>query len=127
MEGLFNAIVQKAQSDLLLFMVLLCVVIVLVAKPLYKQLTDYLTLKEQQKITREGKLLDVIQGNSSIMAELKTLLTNTNENCRTCKIEQLSYFKRFEDKQDASALVLNDIENGIDTIAQNIAGITGKQ
>ena len=118
---------QKAQSDLLLFMVLLCVVIVLVAKPLYKQLTDYLTLKEQQKITREGKLLDVIQGNSSIMAELKTLLTNTNENCRTCKIEQLSYFKRFEDKQDASALVLNDIENGIDTIAQNIAGITGKQ
>ena len=127
MEGLFNAIVQKAQSDLLLFMVLLCVVIVLVAKPLYKQLTDYLTLKEQQKITREGKLLDVIQGNSSIMAELKTLLTNTNENCRTCKIEQLSYFKRFEDKQDASALVLNDIENDIDTIAQNIAGITGKQ
>lgn len=126
MENLFNAIVQKAQSDLLLFMVLLTIVAIFVAKPLYKQITDYLSRKEQQKNEREGKLLEVIQGNSSVMAELKTLLTNTNENCRTCKVEQLAYFKRFEDKQDATALVLNDIEHHVDLIAEKLSKV-GKE
>lgn len=120
MEGLFNSIVQKAQGDLLLFMVLLAVVIIVAIKLLYKPMSDYLTLKEQKKNEREGRLLEVIQGNSSVMSELKTLLTNTNENCRSCKSEQIAYFKRFEEKQDTNALVLNDIDHNIDTIAQNL-------
>lgn len=118
---LLKDIVQKAQSDVILFTIVLALIMFFVVKPLYVHLTKYLENKEKGRLDREEKLLNVIQGNSTVMAELKTLLTSTNENCHNCKTEQIGYFKRFEEKQDTTALVLNDLEHNIDTIAQNLS------
>lgn len=115
-----NNVVGKSDGGAILLAVIIAVVMIIILKLVYKPFTEHLEKKEQRKNEREAKLLEVIQGNSSVMAELKTLLTNTNENCRSCKTEQIAYFKRFEEKQDTAALVLNDIEHNIDTIAEKL-------
>lgn len=120
MENVLSGVVGKSDGGAILLAVIIAVVLIVLIKVLYKPVTEHLEKKEQKKNEREAKLLEVIQGNSSVMAELKTLLTSTNDNCRTCKTEQIAYFKTFENKQDAASLVLNDIEHNIDTIAQNL-------
>lgn len=113
MENIFSALIRKSQTDLLLALILFgfvtLILLLFVVKPMY------------------NKLIDVIKGNSTVMAELKALLTNTNENCRTCKAEQITYFKKFEDRQEQTALVLNDIEHHIDNIVEKITGIQQAQ
>lgn len=118
MENLFSALIGKAQSELFLFLILIAVVLAFVGKPMYKTVAEYRQKRKQQELDREGKLLDVISGNSSIMTELKVLLTSTNENCRTCRAEQMAYFKSFDNKQDSMSLKINDIEHNTGDILQ---------
>lgn len=104
-----GSIVGKAQSELFLFLILLIILVIIAMKPLLA----YFRSKKEQEAKREQNILTVITGNSTVMSELKTLLKETNDNCKDCKAEQLEAFQRVEDKNDANAIVLNDINHNL--------------
>lgn len=88
LEALAN-VATKSDNDIIVLVVVLSIVTVLLAVPFYKLIVKATASKRQQEISRESKLLDVIEGNSRVMAELKTLLSSTNANCQICKDEQI--------------------------------------
>jgi predicted Holliday junction resolvase-like endonuclease len=104
-----NNVIGKAQTELFLFLVLLTILLVVTIRPILA----YLNKRKLQETERENSILKVIQGNSSVMSELKTLLKETNENCKDCKSEQLLAFKRIEDRQESVALSINDIKHEV--------------
>lgn len=106
-----NALVDKAQSELFLFLILSMVLLFLIVRPLYLASLKAREISNNLQITREGKILDVVQGNSSVMMELKTLIQSSNDNCRVCRSDHISHFARMEEKQDSAAIVLGEIKN----------------
>jgi hypothetical protein len=116
-------IIGKAQSELFLFLILLSIVVIVLLKPLAKQFIDAIATRRTQENVREANIIEVIKGNSSVMAELKTLLKETNDNCSTCKTEQLARFQRIEDKSDSNAIVLNKINEIVHLFAGHTGGV----
>lgn len=114
-----GGIANKTSNDILLLTIVVAIVAIIVAIPLYKLIIKSTATRRQQEINRECKLLDVIEGNSTVMAELKTLLTSTNTNCNSCKTEQLAHFQRLEDTHLNTTLLLNAIDHNIQTITSN--------
>lgn len=100
-------IINKAQSELFMFLILLTILTIVVIRPIL----TYFKNKKEQETNRETNILKVITDNSSIMSELKTLLKESNENCKECKIEQVQAFQRIEDKQENQTLILTNINN----------------
>lgn len=113
-----SGIIGKAQSELFLAFILLVILVVVTARPTL----SYLKNRKEQEAKREENILTVIRDNSLIMAELKTLLGESNETCRECKTEQLATIHRMEKKHDDNALVLN----GIDHTLQELMRIRGQ-
>jgi hypothetical protein len=113
MENVLGAVVGRTTNDVLLLMVVIAVVAILIAVPLYKVVAKASTERRAQEIAREALILDVVKGNSAVMAELKGLLKETNENCGACKTDQVAFFQRIEDKQDLSTSILNEIRHEV--------------
>ena len=111
--GIVGAIIEKATSDVTLVVALIVVGTIIAGKPLYKLFSENLASKRKRESEREKNLLVVIQGNSTIMAELKTLLNNSARNCDACRVAQLAKFKHLEDMLLRGQLTLNDIKNTI--------------
>jgi hypothetical protein len=110
MENVLGAVVGRTTNDVLLLMVVIAVVAILIAVPLYKVVAKASTERRAQEIAREALILDVVKGNSAVMAELKSLLQESNDNCDNCRAAQLSLFKRLEDKQDIHTVLLTEIK-----------------
>jgi hypothetical protein len=109
-----QSIIGKAQSELFLAFILLVIMAVVTIRPAL----SYLKNKKEQETKREENILAVITDNSIIMAELKTLLKESNDTCKECKTEQLDSIHRMEKKHDDNALVLNDISHGVKEMVQ---------
>lgn len=94
--SLLSDVVGKTDGGAILLVVILAAILLVLAKPMYKLYISYLERKERSRLASEANLLEVIKGNSTILSELKTLLTSTNENCRSCKQEQIALFRDFD-------------------------------
>lgn len=101
-----NGITGKAQTELFLFLILGAILLIVILKPALA----YLKNRKEQEMKREEKILNVISGNSSVMAELKTLLKESNDACHDCKAEQLQILHRVEEKHNNNTLVLNQMD-----------------
>lgn len=111
--GVLNTIASSTKNDILLLMIIVAIVAIILAVPLYKAIAKVKAENRKQELDREALILDVVKGNSAVMSELKTLLKGNNENCAQCKIEQLACFQRLEDKQEHTTTVLNEIRQEI--------------
>lgn len=109
-------VATKTNSEIILFFVILAIVIIVLAVPLTKMLNDNTRKKREQDLKEQQLLLDVVRGNSEVMSQLKTLLESTNSNCVQCKKEQLASFRRLEDRQEASTVLLTRIEDLVKSI-----------
>ena len=122
-SGLLGAIVDKAESDVVLLIVIVAILLIAVGKPLYKIFTENLTNRRKRDGAREDRLIGVIQGNSSVMAELKILLMQSENSCATCKEVQLAKFQHLEGMAQANQLSLNDMARTIMDASERIKEI----
>ena len=78
---LVSQVIEKTQSELILFMIIIVVALILVALPLYVMVSKDKKLKTEQEnvrqdkyIQREAQIIEVIKENSAVIAGLKTTL-----------------------------------------------------
>jgi hypothetical protein len=113
MNDVLTTVANRTTNDILLLMIVVAVVAILIAVPLYKVIAKASSERRIQELNREALILDVVKGNSAVMAELKSLLQESNDNCDNCRAAQLSLFKRLEDKQDAHTVLLTEIKQKV--------------
>lgn len=109
-------IINKAQSELFMFLILLVLLLIVMMKPIL----TYFRERKVQELAREQNILTVVQSNSTIMAELKTLLKDSNDNCKECKADQLQAFQRLEDNQNASLTVLSHVSQDMTVVLERV-------
>ncbi|MDR1754197.1 MAG: hypothetical protein LBR74_04735 [Eubacterium sp.] len=91
-----NTVAENSGSDLLSFFVVLAVVGILIAIPIYtiilkdrKQKNQYELKRQEQEISREKYLIEIISANTSVLNELKVLL-NTDLRETTAELKAMS-------------------------------------
>ncbi len=110
MNDVLTTVANRTTNDVLLLMIVVAVVAIIIAVPLYKVVSAASAARRTQELAREALILDVVKGNSSVMAELKSLLQESNDACDGCRATQLLQFKRLEDKHDANTTLLTEIK-----------------
>lgn len=106
-------IIDKATSDATLIVVAVIIGLVVAGKPMLKSIVDYYKAKNKKISDREDKLLKVIQGNSEIMAELKSLLLSSKE-------EQIKLYGKVLSKTEGMEVTLKDIEEAVKLIRSQL-------
>ena len=112
--SLLEIIINKAQSDVVLLTVILAIVIIVAGKPLYKMFLENIANRQKRVDEREKRIIKVIQDNSTVITELKTILIQAEQVCKSCKVEQMARFKHLEDMAQSNQLVLNDLSRSIE-------------
>lgn len=89
-----SQITQKTNSDLIYFFVILAVIILVIGIPLYTLTIKENKAKRQQVLEaatlqakREEQYIRVIEHNTEVNSQLKTMLEISNTNCIECKYE----------------------------------------
>lgn len=118
-------IASKTNNDVILWTIVIIIGLVLVGIPIvklfttwYKMITTAREAQNKQEFDREHLLIEVIQKNSEVISELKSVLHNTNSKCDTCKVEQLDRIKGINEsiKEHSKSIsknneVLNEVYN----------------
>jgi uncharacterized protein HemX len=102
-----NQITQKTNSDLIYFFVILAVIILAIAIPLYTLTIKENKAKRQQLLEqaklqarREEQYIKVIEHNTDVNSQLKTMLEINNTNCIECKYEHQEKLEVLGEKLD---------------------------
>jgi ribosomal protein S17E len=82
-------VVKKANSELFLFLFLLIFCVVILVRPLYKQVTDAGMERHKQDFEHTKQILEVIRANTNVLGELKTLFEDNKSICIECKKIQM--------------------------------------
>ena len=105
-QRIIAGIVEKTDSDLILFFVLLLLATACVCLPLYKtvkagrsQRMEHENKRQERMMEREKLIIGVISANSEIIAGLKTTLEMTSANI-------ISSFDRVHDRLDDHGFML---------------------
>lgn len=104
-----GSIAEKTDNDILLLIIVISLVVLFLAIPLYKAVSKSSKERRQQELAHEKLLLDVIKENTKVNAGLKTLLETSMGDCDNCKREQMTQFARLEVKVDFSNELLKRI------------------
>jgi len=116
-------IAKNTQNDVIIWTIVLIMGFVIAAIPFFKLFIKWRSTvaaieeqKRKQDFSDQQLLMGVIQKNSEVIAELKTVLMNTNSKCDICKNEQLTKFTSIDtrfvtvtEKLDKDNLILNEI------------------
>lgn len=82
-------VVKKANSELFLFLILLILCVIILVKPLYKQVTEAGIERNKQDFEHTKQILEVINANTKVMGELKVLFEDNKSICIECKKLQM--------------------------------------
>lgn len=127
--NILSKIVGSTTSELVMVAVIFAVVIILVGLPIYRMMTKSEEYRRQQYIDRETKLVEtleksadkretqlirVIERNSEVMTELKTLFTMSNDKYDLSRREQQEQYKELKKIQQEGNKMLHDISKKLD-------------
>lgn len=95
-QQIVSEVVQKTNSELILFFVLMIIVLVIFVIPLYRMMlkdrsekTKQEDIRQDKYIEREKQIIQVITANTEVMAGLKATL-ETNGVATTASLERIS-------------------------------------
>ena len=80
--GLLNEIINRSDSTLLLFFVLIVIFFIPIGIPLYRSWTVREKERRNQDLEREKIMLNVVEENSGALSGLTVVLKSTYENCK---------------------------------------------
>lgn len=94
-------VADNTHSDLISFFIILAVVILVIGLPLY--VTNRKDKKDARRQHNESQqqLITVIQENTAVNSQLKTLLETNNTNCAQCRIDHQEKLDVLGDKIDS--------------------------
>ena len=113
MTDLFGKVISKANSELFLFLILLILCLIMLLRPMYKQITDAKLAKQKQDFEQTKQVLEVIKGNTAIISDLKRLLEDSKVQCSDCRQVQRTHFISMETKQDEIIVLLTAVKQRI--------------
>ena len=112
MDVIWESIINKSDSSIIILAVICAVVLIALAIPLYKL-----------KIKSNSISITTIQNNTEALTALKTAVEIHVENCKDCKTEQLSRYDKILNKQESQSDIMTKIETKLDlTTATNLQG-----
>jgi len=94
MDVLDKVVENSSANSTVLVFVIVAVVLILLAYPMYKLVVNSQTTKRKQYLERDGLIIDVIKDNAIAITKLCTVLEGSNKSCGDCKKEQLAHFER---------------------------------
>jgi len=95
MEGL-TTIASRTNNDILLLFIVLAIVLIIIAIPLFRIYSKSMAERRIQDNKREENILKVIKENTTVNSAIKTLLETSVRGCEGCKQEQVSHFRNIE-------------------------------
>ena len=104
-------IASKTNNDILLLVIVMSLVALILAVPLFKAVSKSSKERRQLELAHEKLLLDVIKENTKVNAGLKTLLETSVKDCDNCKKEQMACFTKLEFKIDLNNDILKKLLN----------------
>lgn len=78
---------NRTNNDMVLALVVIAVVVIIIAIPIINIITKGKEKRLQQYVDREALLIQVVEKNTQVNSELKTLLETNNNNCAQCRID----------------------------------------
>jgi hypothetical protein len=90
-------VAAKSDSAILLFFIIIAVVALILALPLYKAAVKAAETKRKQEFETTDKILDVIKQNSTVITGLTVVLENNKQSCVECQKVQMLHFIKIED------------------------------
>lgn len=117
---IFNKIIEKTDSTLILFFILMMIACVIVFLPLYKLIlkskaekNEADAIQTEKAIKRETQLLDIIEKNTEVISELKTILNNTSMAFFESYHQLSEISKNIDNKMDKLITIISLIDNNV--------------
>lgn len=114
-DDVLKQVVEKTDNDILLLVIVISVVSLVIAIPLYKAVSKAAQERRQQEMEREQMILNVIKENTQINASLKTLLETSNSTCTNCREEQLHRFDNISSELKQVTILLTKINTVVES------------
>lgn len=106
-------IAEKSNNDIIVLVVVLSILAIVLAIPLFKTISSYWLQKGQQDNKNQDRLIDVVERNSKVMSELTTLLKKQNQDCSVCRQEQTQKLSSINELFDNINVSIAKIETKI--------------
>ena len=120
---LLNNMIQKTDSMLIIFFILMTMACILVLMPFYKIVSKNKVDKEETEATqldkymqRESELLEVITKNTEVISELKALFEATIHNFSASNDKLNERFTAVDDKVDKVVTQVNVLDTKVDQL-----------
>lgn len=145
-EAVLEKVVDKAGSDLILFMVVVAVILIAaitISVPFFKTLAkkeaakiaaetkrtqveaEMDNAKLDKYIQREAHIIQVVQDNTKAITILTGILEGSNKGCEDCKAEQFGMWKSIDKKLDAikdqAACLSEQFDHGIEGVRTSVS------
>lgn len=118
--SIFRQIIEKTDSVILIFFILIILAFVVVFIPFYKVImNDRIKRKEAEQIRfdkmnqREAQLIEVITKNTEVLSELKTLFIESEKHFTSFSSQLLADIASLDKKTDTMLTSITLIENNI--------------